>query len=83
MALNTRVSEACAIAACNTEVDLIDSGAGTAKLQWYTGTQPASPDDAITDQTLVAEFNLANPAFGDAATGSGDYAEAELNIDLI
>lgn len=81
MAKNFRILMAAAIAACDAEVDLIDDGAGTAKLQFYTGTQPDNPSVAISDQVLVAEVDLPNPAFGAAADpgGGAEYAEAELN----
>lgn len=49
-------------------VDRLDGGApGTIKV--YTGSQPASANDAATG-TLLATFTLANPAFGNAASGT-------------
>ena len=49
-------------------VDRVDGGSpGTIKV--YTGSKPASPDDAATG-TLLATFTLANPAFGAASTKS-------------
>lgn len=49
-------------------VDLIDVGTGTAKLQLRSGTPPAALTDPAAG-TLLAEFDLPNPAFGAAATG--------------
>ena len=37
-------------------------------LSLYTGTRPADPDTAITDQVLLAEFTLADPS-GTATDG--------------
>jgi hypothetical protein len=49
-------------------VDRLDGGsAGTIKV--YSGSRPASPDDAATG-TLLATFTLSNPAFGSAASKS-------------
>jgi hypothetical protein len=49
-------------------VDRLDGGsAGTIKV--YSGSRPASPDDAATG-TLLATFTLSNPAFGSASAKS-------------
>ncbi len=69
MALNTRYSAAARNAACNAVVDLLDAGSGAATLKFYTGTQPASPDVAISDQTLLATLTFSDPAFGNASNG--------------
>lgn len=66
MALNTRISNECAKAACDAIVDRVDVGAGTATVKIYPGTQPADPDTA-TGETELATLNLPNPAFGAAA----------------
>ena len=65
MALNAKISNAAANAAANAVVDLLNAG----KIQIYDGAQPATPDTAVSDQTLLAELTLGNPAFGDAALG--------------
>lgn len=49
-------------------VDAIDSGAGTAVLQLRTGSAPAATTDAAAG-TLLASFNLPNPAFGASSSG--------------
>ena len=69
MATNTRVSAAGVNAACDAIVDLIDAGASNGTLKIYTATQPANPDTAISDQTLLATLTLDDPAFGAAADG--------------
>jgi hypothetical protein len=47
----------------------IDAGAGAGKIRVYNGSQPAGPDTAISGQTLLAEYTLADPSFGAAVTG--------------
>jgi len=66
MALQTRISNAAAIAACDAIVDRLDIG-GAGKLRIYDGTQPNDPDTAVSSQVLLAELTLSNPAFGNAA----------------
>lgn len=62
------VSAGAGNAALDALVDSLDGGApGTIKV--YTGSRPASPDDAATG-TLLATFTLSNPAFGAAASKS-------------
>lgn len=72
MALNTKLSVAAAIAACDAIVDKIDVGAGTAAIKIYDGSKPATPDVAVSSQVLLATLNLANPAFGGAVSNSGN-----------
>ena len=66
MPLQTRISNASAIAMCDALVDRIDIG-GAGKCRIYSGTQPTDPDTAIGAQTLLAELTFSNPAFGNAA----------------
>ncbi len=47
----------------------VNSGLGAGKIQVYSGTRPAGPDTAITDQVLLLDFTLADPAFGAASAG--------------
>lgn len=63
----TRLSNAARSAACDAVVDLVDVG-GPGFIQIYSGGQPAGPDTLPTG-TLLAQFTLANPAFGAAANG--------------
>lgn len=53
---------------------------GTVSL--YTGTRPATPDTAITDQVLLAAFQLADPA-GVATDGVwvGELSDPALILD--
>lgn len=65
MANDVRLSDACANAAVNAIVDLLNSG----KILIYDGTRPATADDAIGTQVLLAQLTFGNPAFGDAVDG--------------
>lgn len=63
-----RLSTATRNAKANAAVDLLDAGAGPGLLRFYSGSQPASANDAATG-TLLVEFELADPAFGNASSG--------------
>lgn len=79
MALNTTISNAAAIAACDAIVDLLDAGAGAAIIRIYDGAQPANPDVAVGAQVLLAQLTCTDPAFGaaaDAAPGGRATASA-------
>ena len=52
-------------AACNAVVDLLDNG----YLRIYDGTQPATPQTAISGPVLLAELRFNATAFGAASTG--------------
>ncbi len=53
----------------NAQQDAITATLGTtAKLQIYTGTQPATPDTAITSQVLLATLTCAS-TFAPASSG--------------
>lgn len=65
----TRLPNASQQAGADAVVDRVDVGAGTAHLRLYSGAQPADADSAPVG-TLLAEFDLPNPAFG-AANSSG------------
>lgn len=71
MALNTKISNAAAIASCNSTVDLIDGGATAGILIIYDGTQPVDVDTVVTTQVILAELLLSDPAFGAAVDGIG------------
>lgn len=55
-------------AACDAVVDRADAGSAAGKIRIYTGSQPASANDAATG-TLLAEVTLQDPAFGAASSG--------------
>lgn len=62
----TRISNVCALAACNAIVDLLDAGSGAGYIQVRTGTAPTNLEDAATG-TLLGTLTCSDPAFGDAA----------------
>jgi hypothetical protein len=49
-------------------VDGLDAGAAAGTLKIYSGSRPATPDDAITG-TLLATVTCADPAFGASSSG--------------
>ena len=63
--LNTRLSTI----ARNTALDAIGSLLDNGYIRIYNGTQPASPDVAVSTQTLLAELRFGTPAFGSASNG--------------
>lgn len=75
------MSNAAAIAACDSVVDLADIGTtdAQASVSIYSGTPPANTDTALSGNTVLAELEMANPAFGaavDAAPGGRAAAGA-------
>ena len=63
-----RISTSARNAAADAIADLVDAGTGAGTLRIYTGTQPATPNTAVTG-TLLATVTLVDPAFGAASTG--------------
>lgn len=47
----------------------IDAGAGAGTIKIYNGTQPTSPADAITTQTLLGTLTFSDPC-GTSASGT-------------
>lgn len=66
MALNPKMSNTAASAACDAVVDLLDNG----YIRIYDGSQPATADTAITTQVLLAELRWGSTAFGSASNGA-------------
>lgn len=82
MALNTRISNDAAKAACDAVVDLFENGTGTAKVEIRSGAQPASVDAAASG-TVLSTINLNSPAFGNAADAApGGQATADVTPAL-
>ncbi|MFF8831372.1 hypothetical protein [Streptomyces sp. NPDC015131] len=46
----------------------VDAGAGAGTIKIYTGSQPATANDAETG-TLLATFTLSDPSYGAASSG--------------
>jgi hypothetical protein len=63
-----RISTAARNAACDGQVDQIDVGTGTAVIEVYSGSGPATFGDAPAG-TLLVSFDLQDPAFGAASSG--------------
>jgi hypothetical protein len=63
-----RVSTAFRNAANDAAVDLVNAGSGPGLLRLYSGARPAALADAPAGD-LLAEFELADPAFGAAVAG--------------
>lgn len=53
----------------------LNAGAGPGKAKFYSGTQPAGPGTAITDQVLLGTLTLADPA--------GTVSSGVLTFDVI
>lgn len=64
-----RISTAARNAAVNAVAGLVDADAGAGTIKIYTGSQPASANDAATG-TLLATVALADPAFGAGSSGT-------------
>ncbi len=74
----TRLPTAARNAASDAVVDLLDAGSGAGTLKIYTGSQPASANDAASG-TLLATVTLGDPAFGAASTGVATLAGTPLS----
>ena len=66
MALDLRQSVETVNAKANAVGALLDDG----YFRIYDGTRPATADDAVTTQVLLAELRFGNPAFGAAVDGT-------------
>ena len=66
MALNSTISLEIANFTADAIAALLDDG----YLCVYDGTQPLTPDDAVTTQNMLAELRFSNPAFGAASGGT-------------
>lgn len=64
-----RLATATRNSACDAVVDAVDGGTGAGTVKIYSGTQPASANNAASG-TLLVTFTLNDPAFGAAASGA-------------
>lgn len=64
----TRLSTAAQNAAAEAIAALADAGSGAGTIKVYSGSQPASANDAGSGD-LLATFTLDDPAFGAASSG--------------
>lgn len=83
-ATNPRISNECAILACDAIVDNFDEGAGAAIIRGYTGAQPADPDTTVGGATLLFTLVCSDPAFGAASddTGKATATAAAITDDI-
>jgi hypothetical protein len=65
MANNLKTS----IVSRNAELNALATLANTGYIRVYDGSQPASPETAVSTQTLLAELRFGATAFGSAASG--------------
>src|ERR1700679_41456 len=66
MPSNLKIAQNTASTEANALVGAFTNGAF---LNIYTGAQPATPETAVSTQTLLATVTLASPAFGSASYG--------------
>jgi hypothetical protein len=66
MALNTHLSVASWNLALDAALNVLNGGF----IQVYTGTQPATPDTALSGNTLLATLSLNGTAFSSASAGT-------------
>lgn len=59
--MNVKGSNAARGAMATALIGAIDTGSGNALLKFYTGTQPAGPDTAISSQTLLGTLTCSDP----------------------
>ncbi len=58
------------IHARNAEANAVCALLNGGRLEIYSGRQPASPDDSVTTQRLLAKLTFADPAFREARKGT-------------
>lgn len=68
--MSWRVSTAARNAGLDAVTALINGGSSAGKLRIYNGSPPAGPGTAVSGQTLLAEFDLSDPAFAAASGGA-------------
>jgi hypothetical protein len=66
MSSNLKIAQNTASTEANALVGAFTNGA---LLTIYNGTQPATPETAVSTQTLLATVTLASPAFASASNG--------------
>jgi len=68
-----KIANASRSAAADGVVDLIDAGAAAGVIKVYDGTQPATPDTAVSGQTLLVTLTCSDPAVGAASNGVASF----------
>jgi hypothetical protein len=72
--MTIRLPSASRDAACDAVTNRADAGAAAGKLRIYTGSQPASANDAASG-TLLVEITLPDPAFTSGGTGTNTLSD--------
>lgn len=72
MSTIANLSDTAAEAEANALAPLLNSGF----IEFYSGTQPANANTALSGNTLLATLTFGNPAFGSAAAGGVITANA-------
>jgi hypothetical protein len=67
--MTMRIKESIRNAMLDVLADAVDAGSGAGTIELRTGSQPANADASATG-TLLATFNLVDPAFDAASAGS-------------
>lgn len=76
--MTMRVSDTVLNNSCDGAVDSVDTGAGTAVGELWSGSPPATLGGAPAGD-LLASFNLQNPAFGAASGGVATLAGTPIS----
>lgn len=58
-----------AVATRNTQLDAMTALLNGGSLRLYSGTEPATPETALSGNTLLAQLTFGSPAFGAASAG--------------
>lgn len=69
MPLAPSITTAARSAAANAVTLLVDAGSAAGRLRIYAGTPPADVNAALSGNTLLADLQMSDPAFGAAASG--------------
>jgi hypothetical protein len=69
MPLTPSIVTAAQNAAANAVTLLADAGSQAARLRIYSGTMPTNANTALSGNTLLADLQMSDPAFGAASAG--------------
>jgi len=78
----TRIPTAARNASANAVAALADAGSGAAVVKIYTGSQPASANDAASG-TLLITWTMSDPAFGSASGGTVTAASMPKSANAV
>jgi hypothetical protein len=78
----TRLATATRNSACDAVADLVDGGPAGGTIKIYTGSQPATANDAASG-TLLATITLADPGYGAASSGVVTLLGVPLSVAAV